>query len=101
MGLAAWLLTGLGAAPADAAIYWSNQQTQTIGRANLDGSGVDNAFVDVSGATDGACAVAVGNGYVYWTGGGQAGSSGARVSAPGRPRTRSLPPPAVSRVASR
>ncbi len=37
---------------------------------------MDNSFVDVSGATGGACSVAVGPGYVYWTGGSGTGYVG-------------------------
>jgi len=51
---------------ADAFVYWPNDSTSTIGRANLDGSGVDNRFVK----TDvGPCDVATNGKYVYWSGG--------------------------------
>jgi virginiamycin B lyase len=48
---------------AGAYIYWANGATNTIGRANLDGSGVNNSFV--AGAMS-PCGVAVDAGYVYW-----------------------------------
>ena len=32
-------------ARADAFVYWANFNTGTIGRANLDGSGVDQSFI--------------------------------------------------------
>jgi hypothetical protein len=83
--LAALLLAGAYAPHADAAIYWPNQETQTIGGANNDGSGVDNSVVDVSGATNGACSVAVGPGYVYWTGGSGAGYVGRASRSTGEP----------------
>ncbi len=38
-------VTGLAAAPAGAYVYWSAPSTGTIARANLDGSGVDLAWV--------------------------------------------------------
>ena len=62
---AAVLLVG-GAARAEAYVYWPNASTDTIGRANLDGSGVNNSFVSTA---VGACGVAVDSGYVYWAGG--------------------------------
>ena len=44
-------------------IYWANYDGDTIGRANLDGSGVDQNFI--SGA-DEPCQVAVDASHVYW-----------------------------------
>ncbi len=54
------------AARADASIYWTNSSypAGTIGRANLDGTGVDQSFVTGVGSPD---AVAADAGHVYWT----------------------------------
>jgi virginiamycin B lyase len=51
-------------------IYWGNGQGTTIGRANQDGTGVDETFLGISGnpgglATDGK--------YLYWTAAGAIG----------------------------
>jgi virginiamycin B lyase len=51
------------AAQADAFVYWANGIGQTIGRANLDGSGVDQTFI--TGASDPA-GVAVDARHIYW-----------------------------------
>ena len=55
------------AAQADAFIYWSNGDggygSGTIGRANLDGSGVNNNFITGAGSPYG---VTVDGQYVYW-----------------------------------
>ena len=47
-------------------VYWSNARTGTIGRANLNGTDVDHAFV--SGLDGGPSAVAVSMRHIYWTG---------------------------------
>jgi hypothetical protein len=39
-----------------------------IGRANLDGTGVDKRFI--TGVPNGFCGIAVVGGYIYWTNGG-------------------------------
>lgn len=60
------VLSATCAATADAYVYWSNLgggSGTTIGRANNDGSGVNNAFIN--GAA-GPCGVAVDGSYVYW-----------------------------------
>lgn len=44
-------------------IYWASYRDGTIGRANLDGSGVNPSFV--TGATS-PCGVAVFGSYIYW-----------------------------------
>ena len=44
-------------------IYWTNDNGTTIGRANLDGTGVDQSFIT---GTD-PIGVAVDGHYVYWT----------------------------------
>jgi hypothetical protein len=45
-------------------IYWANHKDGTIGRANLDGTGVNQSFV--TGATS-PCGVAVIGSYIYWS----------------------------------
>jgi streptogramin lyase len=51
------------AARASAFVYWADTQNQTIGRANNDGSGVDDAFIQ-TGALP--FAVAVDSSHIYW-----------------------------------
>ena len=48
---------------AEAFVHWTNQATGTIGRANNDGTGVDQAFI--SGASS-PTAVDVKGKYIYW-----------------------------------
>jgi len=52
--------------PAEAAdyIYWTNYGNNTIGRANSDGSGVNQSLISGCNTPEG---VAVGTSYVYWT----------------------------------
>ncbi len=52
------------AAPADAFVYWASNTTSSIGRANLDGTGVNETFITVGGHPQ---AVAVDGQYVYWS----------------------------------
>ena len=47
-------------------IYWTNIISNTIGRANLDGTGVNESFV--SGATGLPYGIAVDGTYIYWSG---------------------------------
>ncbi len=62
--LAGW---GLAlASDADAFVYWDNNRSETpgvMGRANLDGSGVDLGFIE---GADNPCGVAVDAHYIYW-----------------------------------
>jgi sugar lactone lactonase YvrE len=59
------LALGLGsAARADAFVYWTNGNGNTIGRANLDGSSATQSFIGGAIRPDG---VAVDGGHVYWT----------------------------------
>ena len=48
---------------AEAHVYWTNNADTTIGRANLDGTGVNQSFL--SGAST-PCGVAVDGAHVYW-----------------------------------
>jgi low-density lipoprotein receptor class B len=48
---------------ADASVYWANGAAQTIGRANLDGTQVNQSFI--GGATN-PCGVALDGAHVYW-----------------------------------
>jgi hypothetical protein len=50
-------------------IYWANGTAKTIGRASLDGSGVNQSFISTGGA-NGPVGVAVEGQYIYWTDGG-------------------------------
>jgi virginiamycin B lyase len=65
--LAAFLLVALALAPrADAFVYWANPFDGTIGRANLDGTGVDKRFI-ATGASSSPCGMAVDGAHVYWS----------------------------------
>src|SRR5439155_1244390 len=55
-------LTGSGAVAGH--VYWTEEATGTIGRANLDGTGANQSFI--TGATS-PFGVAVDAGHVYWT----------------------------------
>jgi hypothetical protein len=57
----AWLL--LLPSASEAYVYWANQGTGTIGRANLDGSRADQAFI---AAGSSPCGVAVNATHVFW-----------------------------------
>jgi hypothetical protein len=52
------------AARADAYVYWTNYDTGTIGRANLDGTGANPSFITGASNPGG---VAVDAAHVYWT----------------------------------
>jgi virginiamycin B lyase len=52
------------AARADALVYWANAGSDTIGRANLDGTGTDQSFITGARSPEG---VAVDAAHVYWT----------------------------------
>jgi virginiamycin B lyase len=64
--LAVLLVLGVPAEPSNAAIYWANWNS--IGRANLDGTNVDQNFIsNTQSSTIGrACGVAVDESHVYW-----------------------------------
>ena len=64
--LAVSALTILSAS-ADAYLYWANGGMDTIGRANLDGTGVNQSFITGAGNPGG---VAVDADHVYWANGG-------------------------------
>jgi virginiamycin B lyase len=55
--------TPCGIAVDSAHLYWSGPWTGTIGRSNLDGSGVERTFL--TGLED-ACGLAVDSGHIYW-----------------------------------
>ena len=85
--LAAGLLVALVAlfcAPSAgaASLYWTNDAGDpghpgTVGRASIDGTAADNAFIT---SPNGACGVAANAGYVYWSVGGGAQGYVARAS---------------------
>jgi streptogramin lyase len=52
------------AARADAYVYWTHLDTESIGRANPDGTGVDPNFIPVGSELPGG--VAVDSKYIYW-----------------------------------
>src|SRR5215211_3977623 len=65
LALLALLVLPLALAPrAEAFVYWTDVVTGEIGRANLDGSGVDKSFIPQARS---ALSVAVGGAHVYWT----------------------------------
>jgi virginiamycin B lyase len=58
------VVASLAAVPtADAYVYWSNQGTATIGRANLDGTGANQGFVSSVGNPHG---LTVDGAHMYW-----------------------------------
>jgi virginiamycin B lyase len=60
-------LLGLGSAIAPAAgadIYWANQNSNSIGRASVDGTSVDQSFITGASQPGG---VAIDGSHVYWT----------------------------------
>src|SRR5690349_2215572 len=78
LALAVFALS-IGAAPAGAVVYWANSGNRTIGRANNDGSSVDQAFVPDASAATGLATIsgdpyrtqpyglAVDGAHVYWS----------------------------------
>jgi hypothetical protein len=74
-----------GIAVAGKYIYWMNnaesRKPVPIGRANLDGTGVNKRFI--TGVTGGTCGIAVAGAHIYWTNGrfvGRANLDGSRVN---------------------
>jgi virginiamycin B lyase len=67
LALLAAMLLSLALVPrAEAFLYWTNQGPDTIGRANLDGSGVRQSFIsDAAGPTG----IAVDADHIYWANG--------------------------------
>jgi virginiamycin B lyase len=61
-----------GIAVAGKYIYWTNaaewRKPVPIGRAHLDGTGVNKRFI--TGVPNGFCGIAVAGGHIYWTNGG-------------------------------
>jgi hypothetical protein len=55
--------------PYDALVYWANARTDTIGRANLDGTGANQTFI--TGAQN-PLGVAVDSAHLYWANGSSA-----------------------------
>jgi Fibronectin type III domain/IPT/TIG domain len=55
------------AASGDNAIYWVNEATPSIARANLDSSGVNQSFIPSSDLSDNPDWVAVDGNHLYWT----------------------------------
>jgi Low-density lipoprotein receptor repeat class B len=45
-------------------IYWSDEGSDTVGRANIDGTGVNQSFITGASVPNG---LAVDTGHVYWT----------------------------------
>jgi hypothetical protein len=64
-----------GIAVAGKYIYWmygaESLKPATIGRANLDGTGVNKSFI--TGVPNGFCGIVVAGGHIYWTNGGFVG----------------------------
>ena len=62
--VAALVCLGVASTPANAFVYWVNQKSSALGRANLDGTGVNQSFITGASAPEG---VAVDGQYLYWT----------------------------------
>ena len=62
--IAALLLMLCGPSAQATGIYWTNQLASTIGRANLDGTGVNESFIKGAQAP---CGIAVDAKHIYWT----------------------------------
>jgi virginiamycin B lyase len=63
--LVAALVMAVVATPANAFVYWTNYSASAIGRANLDGTGVDQSFITGASAF-GPYGVAVDGQHIYW-----------------------------------
>jgi sugar lactone lactonase YvrE len=63
----------VGASAADALVYWTNYSTNTIGRANLDGTGANQAFI---AGVSGPVGIAVDGAHIYWANYGGTGTIG-------------------------
>jgi hypothetical protein len=66
--IGALAIAGTTEAAAQDHVYWTNLGATTIGRANIDGGGVDQSFID-TGQEYGICGVGVDAAHVYWAGG--------------------------------
>ena len=55
------------AAPAEAHVFWANKYEEAIGRANLDASGTDQAFISVGPPMSHPVGLAVDDSHVYWS----------------------------------
>ncbi len=75
-------------------VYWASQTGTTIGRANLDGTGVDQSFI---GGANRPCGVAVDGADVYWSTGASVARSARRSAAP----TSTAPAPTRASSAGR
>jgi virginiamycin B lyase len=58
------LVVAVAATPANAFVYWTSVSGGVLGRANLDGSGVNESFIT---GLAGPYAVAVDGAHIYWT----------------------------------
>ncbi len=68
--LAAVVAFGLTlASRAEALVYWANYENGTIGRANLNGTGVDQSFIAVAGPVAPYYGVAVNDKHIFWDSG--------------------------------
>lgn len=69
------LVAAFLAAPAAGDIYWANEGTSTIGKAEGDGTSPNNSFISGADVATTAHAVAVDATYVYWAHDGVAGDA--------------------------
>jgi hypothetical protein len=74
-------MSACGVAVDDSYVYWANRGDQTIGRARLDGSEVEQSFIAVPAPP---CGVAVDGSHLFWASpeGGSIGRAGIDGSAP-------------------
>ena len=89
------------AARADAYVYWANDQTGAIGRANLDGTGVNQSFIGGvgPGGAFGPNDVEVDSEYVYWANYGTSTIGRASLSGTASTPASSPSPAALASVA--
>jgi hypothetical protein len=72
LAFAGFLALALLPPAANAYIYWANSDNRTIGRANLDGTGVNDSLITAASAPTG---IAVDAGHVYWASTGAIGDT--------------------------
>ncbi|MGH2897291.1 MAG: hypothetical protein ACRDMZ_01345, partial [Solirubrobacteraceae bacterium] len=47
-------------------LYWASRDTHAIGRAKLDGTGIESSFISTGGASSAPFGLAVDGSHIYW-----------------------------------